>query len=80
MFHVPANQPVSFTIYSQTVARDAALPNDFLATQSTRIQSAFDMGEPISMLVEEMKLRFQLRRPPATRTPRQFATRIVRVR
>lgn len=74
---VPANQTVSFTIYMQALSNAAMVPVDFLRSQDARITAAFDMGEPIWMIADEMKLRHQMTSIRATKTPRQLAARVV---
>jgi hypothetical protein len=54
-FHVPPNQTVSFSVYLQTVSRE--FDHQFIREQLGRIGRAFDAGEPIWMIVEELKLR-----------------------
>jgi hypothetical protein len=78
-FTVPTNQPVSRTVYGIAVAEAARLPNDFIREKTARIDLAFKAGEPIAMIVEELKLLYSLRRPARSKTPRQLAKSIVRV-
>lgn len=75
---VPTNQPVSYTVYRQAIHNALAVPADFLATLQPRIQQAFEYGEPISMIVDELRMRWEIRvRKP--KTPRSLAARVVRV-
>lgn len=78
-FAVPNNQPVSLTIYRNAVAEAARLPHDFMVTMKGRIELAFNVGEPIHMIVDELKLRYSLRplhKP--MKSPRELALRVVR--
>lgn len=74
---VPPNQTVSFTTFIQAVGNAALVPADFLRSQDARITAAFDMGEPVWMVVDEMKLRYRMTSFKATKTPRQLAARVV---
>lgn len=42
-----------------------------------RIGVAFDMGEPVWMIADELRLR--LSAPKPTKTPREMAVRVVRI-
>jgi hypothetical protein len=78
-FSVPTNQTTSRTVYGIAVAEACRLPHDFMKTQIARIDRAFQYGEPIHMIVEELKMVFAIRptwRP--TKTPRALAARVVR--
>ncbi len=67
-FHVPENQTVSFTVYCQTIA------NKGFDTRKhgEHISKAFDRGEPLWMVTEELKL-IEYYAPKPTRTPLQIA-------
>ena len=75
---VPANQTVSFTTYIQAVGNSAGVPADFLRSMDKRITAAFDMGETVQMIVDEMKLRYRMSAIRPTKTPLQLAARFVR--
>lgn len=76
---VPANQTVSFTVYSQAIGIESRLPHDFLTAQMKRIERGFDHGEPISMIVEELKLVHSLTATYGpTKSARCLAVRVVR--
>jgi hypothetical protein len=69
---VPSNQSVSWTPFFQAVCNGCGLPHDFVSRHIDRIERAFDMGETIEMVVEEMRMRFE-ERPRARVTPLQMA-------
>jgi hypothetical protein len=75
MLTVPANQAVSFTVYMQAIHHALPVNNNFIAAQMGRIQRAYEAGEPINMIVEEMKLRWEVTRGKWQKTPRQLAKR-----
>lgn len=79
MSNVPANQPVSYGTYLMAVINSCNLPQTFIDAKLPRIRLAYKVGEPIAMLVDELKLRHQFERP-ATKTPRQLAARVVQAR
>ena len=74
-FFVPSNQSVSWSVYKSAVA--AHFDNAFFAAHQPRVMRAFDMGEPIQMIVDELKLRQQFK--ANKKTPRQLAVRVVRI-
>jgi len=76
---IGANQTVSLGVYSRTVAEDCRLPNDFVLANAVRIHRAYAAGEPIWMIVEELKLVHAMQRPAPTKTPRQLAAKVVRL-
>lgn len=79
-FAVPNNQPVSLTIYRNAVAEACRLPHDFIASKASRIERAFDMGEPVHMIVDELKLLYTLRplhKP--MKSPRALAVRVMKI-
>lgn len=79
MDQVPANQTVSFGIYSQTIQNACPFPHDFFRANAARIQRAYDHGEPLWMIIDELKLVHSMRRPAPTKTPRQLAAKVVRI-
>lgn len=72
-------QSVSLGVYSRSVAEDCRLPNDFVRANIGRIHRAYAAGEPMWMIVDELKLVYSLCRPEPTKTPRQLAARVVRL-
>jgi hypothetical protein len=78
MNRVPANQPVSFTTYLGAINTALPVPKAFISAHLDRISNAFDMGEPIAMIIDELKLRWQITRGKWQKTPRQLAARVVR--
>jgi hypothetical protein len=78
-FYIPANQTVSFSVYSNAVAIETRLSNDFLASQAKRINRAFDNGEPVWMIADELRMVHQTAPTwKPTKTPRALARRVVR--
>ena len=77
---IPPNQTVSYGVYVRSVEDACRLPHEFLKEHAKRIEQAFDYGEPIAMIVEEMKLRYSLRPVKRHPTPLQCAVRVVRVK
>jgi hypothetical protein len=78
-FTVPANQAVSYTTYRNAVREACNLPEDFMSAQAARIEGAFDMGETVTQIAEEMVLRYSLRRlHKLHKTPRELADRVVK--
>lgn len=75
---IAQNQQVSAGVYARTVADAAALPIDFMKSHAARIDRAYAAGEPVWMIVDEMKMVYATRpmhRP--TKTPRALAQRSV---
>ena len=58
---VPENQTVSYGVYVRSVADQSGLLHEFLQEHAARIERAYDMGEPIAMIVDEMKLRYTMK-------------------
>lgn len=78
-FTVPTNQPVSRTVYGIAVQEAARLPHDFMKANAHRVDRAFAYGEPIAMIVEELKMLYSIRPTwKPTKTPRALAARVVR--
>jgi len=77
--NVPANQPVSFTIYMQAIHTGVKAPSEFVRSRLGRIQRAYDIGEPVQFVIEEIQLLWDMRPIPKTKTPRQLAARVTRV-
>jgi hypothetical protein len=73
---IPANQTVSFTTYFQAVSNAVPASHEFLQSHMKRIEQAFNYGEPISMLAEEIAMRWNIRAKKA-KTPRELAVRVV---
>jgi hypothetical protein len=71
------NQTVSRGVYG-TAIRQLPIPEDFIAAQAARIDSAYEAGEPLWMICDEMMLRYQ-HRPQHSLTPHEAAIRVVRV-
>ena len=71
---IASNQQVSPGVYARTVQDQASLPNEFMKINATRIDRAYIAGEPIWMIVAELKMVFETQpnwRP--TKTPRALA-------
>jgi hypothetical protein len=76
---IHSNQTVDEGNYLRFVANAANLPHDFVAAHAERISLAYKMGETPEMIAEELKLRYSLRRPMPTKSPRTLASRVVRI-
>jgi hypothetical protein len=76
---MPRTQSTTFGNYLRFVQNATKAPHDFIKGLLPRIERAYDMGETVEMIADEINLRFSLRRPPATKTPRALAARVVRV-
>jgi hypothetical protein len=75
-----AEQTTTFSNYLRFVQNATAkVPHEFIKGLLPRIERAYDTGETVEMVAEEITLRFSLRRPLATKTPRALAARVVRV-
>lgn len=72
---VPENQTVSFSTYVSAVSLECIeVPWEFMRKYADRICRAFEMGEPISMMAEEINLRWELTgKYKPHKTPRQLA-------
>lgn len=71
---IASNQQVSPGVYARTVQDQAALPIEFMKAQAARIDRAYVAGEPIWMVVAELKMVFETQpnwKP--TKTPRALA-------
>jgi hypothetical protein len=55
------------------------VPAEFLLQKSKRIDLAHAMGETPEMLAREMEMIYSLRRPAATKSPRQLAKSVMRI-
>lgn len=63
------NQTVSRGVYGIAIREAARIPEDFIAAHSGRIDLAYSMGEPIAMIAEELRFRFE-HRPPRNQDAR----------
>jgi len=72
---VPSNQTVSFSTYVSAVSLGCIeVPWDFMRKHADRICRAFEMGEPISMMIEEINLRWEVaRKHTPHKSPLQMA-------
>lgn len=75
---IAENQTVSFAVYMQAIYNSVNCPAEFIRQHVDRIGRAYDMGEPIKLICNEMQLRYD-HRPQRTKTPRQLAKRVVKV-
>ena len=64
-----------FVHFKSNVIDAAGLTFEVANRFSDRIAAAFDMGEPVWMVADELKLRASAPKP--AKTPRQMATRVV---
>lgn len=67
----------NFIFYKSNVAEIAGVTVAALEKHFDRLLAAFEMGEPVWMIAEEMKLRIAT--PPKRKTPKQLAVRFVSV-
>jgi len=72
------NQTVSRGQYGRYVRDALNIPEEFIAAHAVRIDLAYTMGEPIAMLADELKFRFEhRRRHTPTKSARSLAVRVV---
>ncbi len=73
------NQSVSRGVYGMAI-RNAlpTVPDSFIAAHIVRIDLAYDFGEPIEMIAEELRFRYE-HRPHPEKTPLQMAKRVFKV-
>lgn len=76
-FTVPENQSVSWTVYFNTVS--SQFPHSFVKKRMARIYRAFEMGESTDMITSELRMVYGIVGPERSKTPRQLASRVVRV-
>jgi hypothetical protein len=75
------NQQVSPGVYTRTVQDQAALPHEFMKANAARIDRAYAAGEPIWMIVAELKMVREVQPTwTPTKTPRALARRVEVVR
>lgn len=75
---IAANQTVSRGVYGIAIREAAGLPEAFILAHAERVNLAYTMGEPIAMIVDELRFRYE-HRPHQTKTPGQLAVRRTRV-
>lgn len=74
-------QTVSAGSYSRFVQDEALLPHDFMKTQAARVDRAYQAGEPIWMIVSELRMIYETRPMHVPmKTPRAMAQRVEIVR
>ena len=74
---IAENQTVSRCVYGMSIRNTLSVAEDFILSMQGRIDRAYDMGEPIAMICDELQLRYA-HRPRMEKTPLQMATRVVR--
>lgn len=72
------NQTISPAVYDVAVQEYTSLPFDFLAAHGERIARAYDMGEPVWMIGDELRVRYD-HRPQVSKSALELALRVVRV-
>jgi hypothetical protein len=78
---IASNQQVSPGVYARTVQDQAALPHAFMKANAARIDRAYAAGEPIWMIVAELKMVREVQPTwTPTKTPRALARRVEIVR
>lgn len=76
-FATATNETTQFVFYRSMVAEVANVSIETLDQFRNRVNAAFDMGEPVWMIADEIKLRAAA--PRKTKTPRALAVRVVMV-
>lgn len=75
---IAANQTISPSVYARTVQDEVGLPIEFMKANATRIDRAYAAGEPIWMIVAELKMVREVQPTwNPTKTPRALADRSV---
>lgn len=78
---ISAKQTTSPGVYSRTVQDLAGLPIEFMKANAARVDRAYAAGEPIWMIVAELKMVRDVQPTwKPTKTPRTLASRVERVR
>lgn len=78
---ISSKQTVSPGVYARTVQDDAGLPVEFMKANASRIYRAYAAGEPIWMIVAELKMVREVQPTwTPTKTPRALASRVEIVR
>lgn len=77
MINEATKDTTTFVFFKSNVAEAAGISIEALERFTDRLHAAFDMGEPVWMVADEMKLRAAAPRKP--KTPREMAIRVVRV-
>ncbi len=72
------NQTVSRGVYGMSIRNVLNIPEDFIVAQADRINRAYDNGEPLWMIADELRIRF-VHRPQRTNPPGALAVRRVRI-
>ena len=75
---IASNQTISAGVYDVAVRVACNLPEDFISAHQGRITAAYTMGEPVWMIADELRLRYQMRPFRPTKSPRALAVRVVR--
>lgn len=74
---ISSKQTVSPGVYASTVQDDAQLPVEFMKANAARIDRAYAAGEPIWMIVAELKMVCDVQPTWApTKAPRALASRV----
>lgn len=68
------NTTTQFVFYKSMVAEAAGLTIESVQPFIARLGAAFDMGEPVWMIADEIKLRASA--PKKLKTPRQLAQNV----
>jgi hypothetical protein len=66
-----------FVFFKASVAERAGLPIETVEAFSARLLSAYDMGEAVWMIADELRLRADA--PRKHKTPRQLAMRVMKI-
>lgn len=68
-----------FVFYKSNVVEALGVPVAAVAPYAARIGRAFDMGEPVWMVADEIALRLEFASIRRTKTPRELAARVVQI-
>jgi hypothetical protein len=71
-------ETMPFVFFKSSVAERAGLPVETVEVFSDRLITAYDMGEAVWMIADELKLRAAA--PRKHKTPRQLAVRVMEIR
>jgi hypothetical protein len=71
------NETSPFHLYKHWVVEAAGITVELADKFADRMQAAYEMGEPVWMIADEIKLRAAA--PRKTKTPRQMAASVVTV-
>lgn len=77
MKNAATKETTTFILFKDYVTVAASVSVEDADRFLSRISAAYDMGEPVWMVAEEIRIRASA--PPRAKTPRGLAVRVVRV-